>query len=446
MKKIEIKNLGPITNLDLNLNSNLNIIIGPQASGKSTIGKILYFCKKIKDYYVDFISQDSIFMNTHPNELYISFLKHIRKNFMGCFGTTKHFDPPFSILYYYSKNNKNISISLKEGYAHFKFSNILETEIKNSFMAAYKIYHENSDRNKGDFISNFTNILQLKTEVQKHFTQLSEELFCSKEDILYIPAGRSLLSVLSDQIESIDTSILDLPMKDFIERIRLTKSRFGTKLNALVNDYLKTVKGQIKNNDIAIAQELIKNILKAEYINDSDSEKLFFDEKHWVKLNYGSSGQQESLWILLLLFIVILENKKTFIILEEPEAHLYPNAQKYIMELISLTMNSSSSEAFITTHSPYILSATNLLIHSGIVENNPKIINEKYEDIIVKKQLRIDPTKVNAYKIMETNSFKCESIIDSKSGMILSFAIDTISEIINSEAEKLLELEIKHDL
>ena len=67
MSYLKIRKFGPINNLTINVDKNINIIIGPQASGKSTIGKILFFCKKIRDYYVDFILQDAIFLQTHQN-------------------------------------------------------------------------------------------------------------------------------------------------------------------------------------------------------------------------------------------------------------------------------------------------------------------------------------------------------------------------------------------
>lgn len=443
MNKIKIKNVGPIAELDLCLDRNINLIIGPLASGKSTLGKIIYFCKKIRDYYIDFLLQESNFTKSHRNDIYINFLKYIRKNYMGCFGTTKHMRP-FFITYFYDDNSK-VDISLEKGYAKLKFSNELEALLKDSFNSAYDIYHENLYPSNSNSSISFADRLNLKAEIKLHFSQLATQFFCSDEDILYIPAGRGLLSVLSDQIDIIDLTTLDLPMKEFMERIRITKSRFGTKLDSVVADYLKTEHGQIKNTDLSIAKDLIKQILKAEYVSDADSEKLYFDEAHWVKLNYGSSGQQESLWILLLLFIIILENKKTYIIIEEPEAHLYPVAQKHMIELIALTANSSNSNVLVTTHSPYILSSTNLLIQSAIVENSAKVISGKELPVIL-KQLRISPSKINAYKISEQNSFQFTSIIDKKSGMIDSFAIDTISEIINSETELLFDMEIKYDL
>lgn len=441
MSVLEIKNFGPISNLKIDVDKNINIIIGPQASGKSTIGKVLFFCKKIRDYYVDFVLQDSLFLDANPNELYINFLKYIRRNFMGCFGTTKHM-ASFEIRYSYS-NKQSVTIRLREGYALFKFSDDMGKAIRNSLNDAIYIYTQNLYQEDIDFITSFSTKVNLKNEIKKHYTELANEIFGSDEDVIYIPAGRSLLSVLSDQLDVIDVTTLDLSMKEFMERIRITRTRFGTKLDSVVSDYLKTVQGQIKNTDIDIAKELIKYILKADYVNDTDGEKLYFDDTHWVKLIYGSSGQQESLWILLLLFIVILEKRKAYVVLEEPEAHLYPEAQRHMVEFIALTMNSSNSKFLVTTHSPYILSSANLLIQSAIVENRYEVKNE---DKIIKKQLRISPQKISAYKINEKDNTFLKCIIDEPSGLIESIEIDSISEKINEEAEKLDMLEIKYDL
>lgn len=441
MRRISISNYGPIHDLGLDLNKGMDIIIGPQASGKSTLGKSVYFCKKVRDYFVEFVTTEQYFLNTHPNEIYIIFLKYVRKKYMGCFGTTRHLQD-FEIIYAYSKD-KTLTITLKRGVVYFKFSLFLESQIKRTLKDVYDLYVERKKNTTEQYISDFSSVIQFQRSVEQHYGQFATMLFEDDSDIIYIPAGRSLLSVLSDQLDVVDTSIMDLPMQDFIKRIRMTKQNFGTKLDAVVSNYVQTVQGQVKNTALALAQKLIKGVLKADYVSDSDGEKLYFDKDQWVKLMYGSSGQQESLWILLLLFLIILENRKTYVIIEEPEAHLYPISQKYMMELIALTMNSSRSQMFITTHSPYVLSSLNLLIQSSRVENNSRV---KGEEVIVRKQLRVAPSMVDAYKISEEQPFRFTSIIDSESGMINSVEIDTISDVINEDTMRLIDLEIKYDL
>ena len=51
MTRIEIKNIGPIKNVDFELNK-VNILMGPQSSGKSTIAKIISFCQWAEKRYL----------------------------------------------------------------------------------------------------------------------------------------------------------------------------------------------------------------------------------------------------------------------------------------------------------------------------------------------------------------------------------------------------------
>ena len=61
-----------------------------------------------------------------------------------------------------------------------------------------------------------------------------------------------------------------------------------------------------------------------------------FSPRKYVKINFSSSGQQEAVWIFNLLYFYILRNKKIFLIMEEPEAHLYPTSQKRMAEALGV--------------------------------------------------------------------------------------------------------------
>ena len=114
----------------------------------------------------------------------------------------------------------------------------------------------------------------------------------------------------------------------------------------MIKDYTKTENGQINNMAVGQAYSLIQEILKRIIPVKKTGKKIYFDERHWVKLMYGSSGQQEALWILLLVFIIILENKNAFVIIEEPEAHLFPKAQRKIVNLIALMVNTTKKQSY----------------------------------------------------------------------------------------------------
>ena len=50
--KIVIQNFGPVKEAQINLNKKFQIFIGAQASGKSTICKVVYFVQKYRRKYI----------------------------------------------------------------------------------------------------------------------------------------------------------------------------------------------------------------------------------------------------------------------------------------------------------------------------------------------------------------------------------------------------------
>ena len=441
MKEIRMKSVGPISNLSMSFDNGINVIIGEQASGKSTLAKEVYFFKKIRDYFVEYVSSPDRFTHRSLDEQYLSFLKFIRAKYMESFGTTKHLPSDYFLRYEYGKN-ASVHVELdNKNYVKIVFSPQLVSGIKNAIEAVKKVY-ENQKNNEKDFYNSFMARQNMKEEISLHFRSVADQLFKETGDIVYIPAGRSMLSVLSEQLDVVDVKNLDLPMRDFVQRIRELKPSFGKKLEDVVADYLKTVKGQIKNRDVELAQALIKQILQGDYVSDNTGEKMYIDDNHWVKLIFSSSGQQEVLWILNILFISLLENKKTFFIIEEPEAHLFPYAQKTIIELIALTHNSNGSQMLITTHSPYILTSMNLLIFSSNVESKTGI----NEDCVIEKKLRLSKGTVKAYRFKKKSEESLSFITDENSGLINSEEIDEVSIIINDYTDRLIRKEFGDDM
>ena len=433
--KILIRNFGPIKDAEIHLNNNFQILIGSQASGKSTLCKIVYFCQKIRDYTLEFLMNSEQFTKNHKNEYFNNYLKYMTKQFIGCFGTTKHMQK-FRITYLFDE--KKIEICLNnDGYVRFSFNDILKMEIYSLIEEASDMFLNRLNNEVASIMDNITAIGVMK----RHLTEVLFSIFKNEAEIIYIPAGRSLLATMSEQLHDISVSEMDLTMQEFVKLIRATKSQFGTKIPEMVQNYTKRVKGQINNSAVTHAYELIKKILKADYVNDSDGEKIYFDEHHWVKLMYGSSGQQEALWILMLTLIIILENRRAFVVIEEPEAHLFPIAQKDMISLIALMVNATDSRVIITTHSPYILTSSNILLYSEKVENNYR----GEEKPVIPRSIRLSYHKFAAYKV-ENAADSLTSLMDENSHMISTDYIDKVSEITNNELEHLLDMEINDDM
>ena len=73
----------------------------------------------------------------------------------------------------------------------------------------------------------------------------------------------------------------------------------------------------------------------------------------------------------------VLYNEVIFRVIEEPEAHLHPIAQKHLMHIIALMRNHINSQIVITTHSPYLLAVLkNLLTAGQLSEKKPEAAAE----------------------------------------------------------------------
>ena len=48
MNKIYIKQFGPVQEADIDIDKEMQVFIGTQASGKSTVCKVIYFCQKLE--------------------------------------------------------------------------------------------------------------------------------------------------------------------------------------------------------------------------------------------------------------------------------------------------------------------------------------------------------------------------------------------------------------
>lgn len=90
MKEIRIRQFGAVSKAMIDIDKGMQVLIGEQASGKSTICKTVYYCLKIRDYTLDFLMNKEQFLENHPNEYFNNYMKYLQKQFMGCFGKTRH--------------------------------------------------------------------------------------------------------------------------------------------------------------------------------------------------------------------------------------------------------------------------------------------------------------------------------------------------------------------
>ena len=118
MQKIYIQNNGPIKEFEMDVNK-FNLLIGEQATGKSTIAKSVYFFKMIKTTIIHYLTQicDTNLYKNEPQDD-VHFDKAIRRDlkdvFVRLFGYSWDLDPKFKMKYEYAPNIE-ISVALYDG-------------------------------------------------------------------------------------------------------------------------------------------------------------------------------------------------------------------------------------------------------------------------------------------------------------------------------------------
>lgn len=446
MQKIYISNNGPVKEFEMDVKK-FNLLIGEQATGKSTIAKSIYFFRIIKTTIIDFLTQvcDT---NTYKNEVQEdkSFDKAIRKGlkdiFVKLFGYSWDLSPAFHMKYTYSEDIW-ISVALYDGDKPNKklvgvnYSRTLYGKIEALRRDVLEIYE--SDR------CSITS-LALTNERRKRNHEMIvarvNEIFEDTRETYYIPAGRSLLTVMSSNRAMMNSATnLDLITEQFMMMIDSVRNSFARGVKN-AHKYFPTEKRGFEVKDIS---DFIISIQKGEYFSDKGKEflKIRDDSEHPIAINFASSGQQEILWVLNFLYILLLKEEKAFVIIEEPEAHIYPALQKELMEFIVMYANLQDSNVLITTHSPYILTAANNLYYAGtlIEEGHAKAVNG-----IVPKKKVIEYGELSAYKLLvQTGNSEqkcCQQLFCEDNREIEAAMVDEVSSQINEVYTALYNIEL----
>jgi len=130
--------------------------------------------------------------------------------------------------------------------------------------------------------------------------------------------------------------------------------------------------------------------------------------------------------------------RERFLVVEEPEGHVFPSTQYELMRLFSWLHNEDYFRFswVITTHSPYILTSFNNLIEAGqVARSKPELKQEVAK--IIPEQYWIKEGDFKAYAIEDG---KLQSILN-ESGFIEGNYLDQVSEVIGNEFDELLRLE-----
>jgi predicted ATPase len=159
-----------------------------------------------------------------------------------------------------------------------------------------------------------------------------------------------------------------------------------------------------------------------------------------LPLSACSSGLQSAIPMLMVIDYALKMDCFDAFVIEEPEQNLFPENQFEVLGFItSKFWNSNKQRQFvITTHSPYMLSSLNVLMLAYRLHQNEEV--RKQVEEIVKPGFTVNPDKVAVYSFNPDSEEYCKSLISEKTGLVSVNELDSVSEIIGDDFERLYSL------
>jgi len=457
MQKIIIENFMAIPYAEIEVNKVL-VLIGEQASGKSTIAKLIYFFKSLRNevLHLAYDADDSSYIQADLIRK-VTFPK-----IQEFFGPLRQLSD-FKITYYYDvENNKRLTLkwsnekSFSTKYSDSIFTNDFDDKVSN-LKKAFQI-----GGNDDDIREQFTQ----RKYIRKLATFINTTFNSYHDSSLYVIAGRNatvsfsylfekyLFANIQNKIEqnknntfkkkeNIIDEYLMLEFVEYTDKIKSVFKKYGD-FEGLIDSY----SNNHTENNISVVYEKIKKILKGNYSVDNTGEKIILPNGKQVHLNNASSGQQESIRILQDILLSLIEQQKVFRIIEEPEAHLFPEAQKHIVELLAILVNADpDNQVIITTHSPYVLTVfNNLLFANRVIEKNPDMRDEVSKLIDNQSIIKSDDFaaySLNPSKADENGNDYSVNLVNERTQVIDQNYLDTVSEELNNDFRTLYDLHTK---
>ncbi|WP_417150338.1 ATP-binding protein [Prevotellamassilia timonensis] len=396
MQTIEIRNIGPLVETGIIPVSQVMLLIGEQSTGKSTFMKILCFCCWLEKQVM--IGGDSIVSKyTHYYRFWNELKKfhHFNDEFLSDSSYIKYDGSAIQIEMRGKK--RNAKIVRKPKFAAIRHN------LKISFLP--------SERNLLSSIQNIENLYRSK-DVDMLFNYILEW----GEARLQFGVANPLDLVFVDKMKyHYDAKNGDvLTLADGYSKIKPYYASSGVQ-SALPIQVLATyLAGEVGTS---------AKISPVEYLKQLDLTDSKIDIK--VMTSVLKNIQNRSSYKSFHMFI------------EELEQNLFPKAQfelvKMLVGLLKKMEQKSTgytSMVFLTTHSPYVLTALNvMMLASAAYEMSPNKVNDLgLEDYVLPK---------GAYSAYCIKDGRFENIVDEEFGFIKGDFLDSVSELVDNYTFKL---------
>lgn len=356
MAKIIIKDVGPVKEAELELNK-INVFMGPQSSGKSTIAKLISYCQ--------WVEKRRLLDGKYNEDINKQLLKfhHLDENYFDDNSFFEYESNFIKINYSGKKLTEKIEI---------KVDNILDyKKTKNIYIPA--------ERN---FVSVVPNLGKYN-ETNDNIMNLIYDWFSAKQDIdKQHPI--SILNLDVDYYFQKGSDVDWLILKNENKEIKLINASSGLQsiipLMVLINDLTHNLNS--KETPLSVVEKEYKEYLMSLYTKQINESPIIKTENGFKILTNRGFYHNSNL------------------IIEEPEQNLFPNTQKdLIYEMLYTITNSVGNEPntlSITTHSPYVLYAINNCMLAYLV-------GSKLQENVSPNISRINPKDVCIYEFRKEN-------------------------------------------
>lgn len=453
---LKVKNFGPIVDAEIDLR-NVNVFIGPQASGKSTLAKLFAICKSPLNYFLDEKDDDLYYYDD---------LSGGKKGAIA--GRFMHELKKMNIQSYLRDDTYFEYDSEIHGVIYDKGEITLERKLLQEINKLGQLILDKSIEGSNDFIRSYFDKIMLVPiyglMVRFH------KLYGKFEDNKISEENFSILFAEFSQNFDFEKESFDLDELTFIyNKLKETERKFLSNTTyvpaeRIIAPILKGAALNLQHNRVPIpvhilsfAAEYEKSLMNLKYFDLSflkngyffqsknGEEHFYYNEGESVLLSESATGIQSLIPLLLPIFSSEegeLPHGDSYVI-EEPEMNLYPKAQynliKYLESKRMEGLVDTTFSHLYTTHSPYILASFNNMLYaykkaSLVKEDKVKLL--EIEEVMPKESW-MNPENFNAYTIING---KAVQIFNRESGLIDDNVIDEVSEEMNDDFNALLEL------
>lgn len=394
MAHLSIYNIGPIKNIDIELNQ-FNVFIGPQSSGKSTIAKIISFCQWLEKDCI--VRQQS----SHIDKTFI------RERFIDYHNISSYINDDSSFVYSgnvltISYSSGNTEVTAKKEITDVKVSKNAYIPSERNVIAIPGIF---STKMPDNYVSSFLDDWQqirskFGSEAKVDILNLGESYFYDdtrNTDMLEMHNGNPFpLSQASSGLQSVTPLCVYIAYitewiyshmedKSSDERKRIWDSAVAKTLY----DQNRHEEGKALSLDIIYDERETTGQLRDSFRKLSD-----------MLQNANITGDDEVDSILKTIKgLSDSLGKPVFsnIVIEEPELNLFPATQADLIYYILSKVDHTRDNLVITTHSPYILYAINNCILANIVKGN--VEEEDRSDVDVPESAWLDGKKISVWEL-----------------------------------------------